>query len=110
MHGFEGRDVRQRSRGMICPSFALAIALEREGAGNAGCYDRTRSLAYEGRKYASSLHRYAEQSGIPCAMAYGLSRALPGVPGFVATVARKIIACELDPSVGAASGDQDHTT
>ena len=47
---------------------------------------RTRSLAYEGRKYASSHHRYAEQSGIPCTMVYGLSRALPGVPGFIATV------------------------
>jgi hypothetical protein len=27
-----------------------------------------------------------KQSGIPCAMVYGLSRALPGVPGFLATV------------------------
>jgi hypothetical protein len=30
---------------------------------------------------------YAEHAGIPRAMVYGLLRDLPGVPGFVATVA-----------------------
>jgi hypothetical protein len=34
------------------------------------------------KKAGGSYHRYAERSGIPCAMAYGLWRALPGVPGF----------------------------
>jgi hypothetical protein len=32
-------------------------------------------------------------------MVYGLWRALPGVPGLLASVARKL-ACELDPSIG----------
>src|SRR5262245_29749157 len=98
-------DVRSHSRGMMCPSFALAVALEGEGAGNAGRYDRTRSLAYEGRKYASSHHRYAELPAYPAQWFYGLCRALPGVPGFVATVARKSSLASLIP----ASGDQDHT-
>jgi len=38
-------------------------------------------------------------TGIPCAMGYGLWRALPGVPGLLAPVAREFVH-ELDPSVG----------
>jgi hypothetical protein len=38
-------------------------------------------------------------------MVYGLSRALPGVPGFLATVALRNVSQDLIP----ASGDQDHT-
>jgi hypothetical protein len=41
----------------------------------------------------------------PCAMVYGLSRALPGVPGILATVALRNVSQDLIP----ASGDQDHT-
>jgi hypothetical protein len=52
----------------------------------------------------ASHHRYAERSGIPCAMVYGLLRDLPGVPGFVATVARNHLA-----NLTSASGGQDHT-
>jgi hypothetical protein len=33
-------------------------------------------------------------------MVFGLFRALPGVPGFLATIARRIITRGLDPSVG----------
>src|SRR5262245_10757580 len=53
-----------------------------------------------------SHHRYAEHSGIPCTMVLRLIRDLPGVPGFLATVASRI-----DPqSFTPASGGQDHTT
>ena len=42
-----------------------------------------------------------ESPGIPHAMVYGLLRALPGAPGFLATVAReKLASHELDTSVG----------
>ena len=46
-----------------------------------------------------------KQSGIPCAMVLRLIRVLPGVPGFLATVARNDLA-----SLTPASGGQDHTT
>src|SRR5690348_6144620 len=36
----------------------------------------------------------------PAQWLYGLCRALPGVPGFVATVARTFVTSKLDPSVG----------
>ena len=43
-----------------------------------------------------------ESPGIPRAMVYGLYRALPGEPGFLATVApEKLASQELDASVGA---------
>ena len=40
------------------------------------------------------------QSGIPCAMLDDLFRALPGVPGFVATVPPGLFDPEVDTSVG----------
>ena len=52
-------------------------------------------------------HRHAETSGIPCAMGYGLFRALPGVPGLLAAITRELVH-ELDPSVGG-SGPHDFT-
>jgi hypothetical protein len=64
----------------------------------------------------ASNDRAAGTTGVPCAMVYGLWRALPGVRAFLVTVAREISACrpawadianlaDLIP----ASGDQDHT-
>jgi hypothetical protein len=47
-----------------------------------------------------------ESPGIPRAMVYGLYRALPGEPGFLATVICGIASTDLTP----ASGCQDHTT
>ena len=47
-----------------------------------------------------------ESPGTPRAMVYGLYRALPGEPGFFATVASGIASTDLTP----ASGCQDHTT
>jgi len=37
-------DMHHRSRGIDCPSFALDLPSETEGAGKAGCESRTRSL------------------------------------------------------------------
>ena len=45
-------------------------------------------------------------SGTPCAMGLRLLRALPGVPGFLATIASRVVSQDLI----SASGDQDHTT
>src|SRR5262249_34358107 len=54
-----------------------------------------------------SLQVRPMRSGPPCAMVYGLSRALPGVRALIATVTRKITR-ELDLSVGR-SGPHDFT-
>ena len=49
--------------------------------------ERTRSLACEKTKAHELVHhRSAETSGIPCTMVLRLIRALPGVPGLLATV------------------------
>src|SRR5690242_13276627 len=53
-----------------------------------------------------SHYRYAEQSGLPCTMVFRLIRDLLGEPGFLATVARRFVTCELDLSVGR-SGPHD---
>jgi hypothetical protein len=49
-----------------------------------------------------------ESPSIPRAMVYGLLRALPGEPGFLATVALGIASIGLDTSVGV-SGPHDLT-
>ena len=40
------------------------------------------------------------RSGLPCTMVLRLIRALPGVPGFLATVAGRFVTRQLDLSVG----------
>src|SRR5665213_1973625 len=47
-----------------------------------------------------------ETSGLPCAMVLRLLRALPGAPGFLATIACASVNADLTP----ASGCQNHTT
>ena len=75
---------------------------------------RTRSLVCKGRKHTSSHHRYAEQSGTPCAMVYGLY-ALSPVSGLDShrRSARRVGPVRADIAVSQslipASGDQDHT-
>jgi len=59
-------------------------------------------------KQAAVTTGSAGSTGIPCAMVYGLYRALPGAPGFLATITsvmQNIIA-----NLASASGCQDHTT
>ena len=60
------------------------------------------------KKQAAVTTGSARSTGIPCAMVYGLYRALPGAPGFLATITsvmQSIIA-----NLASASGCQDHTT
>jgi len=63
---------------------------------------RTRSLACRMEEaYEHSHHRFAEITpALPAQWVYGLLRALPGEPGFFATVACGLITRKLDPSVG----------
>ena len=50
---------------------------------------RTRSLACENKKHTSVVTTgKAGSTDIPCATVYGLWRALPGVPGLIASVAK----------------------
>jgi hypothetical protein len=56
---------------------------------------RTRSLAYKVKKARKQVTTGPpKHSGFPCAVVYGLLRALPGVPGFLATVAPQVITYE----------------
>jgi hypothetical protein len=83
------------------PGFAkIRVPRKKEGAGNAGRqpHPQPRGQKRVGGPQAQSL-QVAERSGIPCTMVYGLLRALAGVPGLLASVAREI-AHGLDPSVG----------
>jgi len=79
-----------------------------EGAGNAGCFGHTRSLVCENKKHTSIVTTgIAGSTGIPCANGFnGFLRALPGEPGFLATITLRIIPQGLTP----ASGRQNHTT
>jgi hypothetical protein len=53
------------------------------------------------KKAGGSDHRFSRSNpAFPAQWFYGLLRALPGVPGFVATVARGACFRRLDPSVG----------
>jgi len=55
-------------------------------------------------KQAAVTTGKAGTTGIPCAMVLRLIRALPGVPGLLASVALRNVSQRLIP----ASGDQDH--
>src|SRR6202011_1565162 len=82
--------------------------LNNEGAGNAGRPMRpiaACAMIVVERTRVSQVT--PESPGIPRAMVYGLYRALPGEPGFLATVApEKLASQELDTSVGV-SGPHD---
>ena len=55
----------------------LAPSKKSEGAGKAGCADRTRSLRANEKSTRASHHRYAETSGLPCAMVLRLMPCSP---------------------------------
>jgi hypothetical protein len=59
---------------------------------------RTRKPRGLKRKMPTSQYRQADTTGTPCAMVLRLLRALPGVPGLIASVANGFHS--LDPSVG----------
>jgi hypothetical protein len=57
-----------------------------EGAGNAGCARRTRSLACKNKKHASKSPQARRHTGIPCAMVLTAYSALSPVIGRFVTV------------------------
>jgi hypothetical protein len=71
-----------RSRGLIYPSFCQIIGpRKREGAGNAGCFPHPQLRVQRMKARRSIHHRYAEQSGIPCAMVLTISFVISPVIG-----------------------------
>ena len=61
--------MRSQSRRATRPSFARQCPSIKEGAGNAGCAARTRSLACESKKHTSVVTTGTPQSAdIPCAL------------------------------------------
>src|ERR1700742_951824 len=80
--------MKLRSRGTICPSFAVCERpLKDEGAGNAGYIQCTRSFACKNGKHANkSTTGSPERSGIPCAMVLTVSFVVSPETGFVVSV------------------------
>ena len=91
--------MRQQPRDALRPSFGKPALKER---GRRECRMPNAPAALRAMKESTqaSHHRYAEQSGIPCAMVFGLWRALPGVPGLIAPVTLPNVLAKLDLSVG----------
>jgi hypothetical protein len=80
-------DMTPRSRDTICPS--LEKQTPSEIRGRRECRVMASPMArLQQEKQAAVTTGSAGSTGIPCAMAYDLSRALLGVPGLIATVAR----------------------
>src|SRR3569833_3866878 len=74
------------------PSFAnlFAPSKKQEGAGKAGCALHPRSRVHLAQESAhTSIQVQRRTPGFPCAVVYGLSRAHPGEPSSVATIARE---------------------
>jgi hypothetical protein len=96
-----GGDMSRHSRGTKCPdSSSSSSLLKNRAQGNAGARTHPQPCVQLVERTQASHHRYAETSGIPCAMVYGLWRTLPGVPGLIAPVASPNVLAELDLSVG----------
>jgi hypothetical protein len=83
-----------------------SVPRKAEGAGKTGCWLHPRPRV-QCRKHTSySPQVQPERPGLPCAMVYGLWRALPGVRDLIVTVA-----CRSSPaSLAPAQGCQDHTS
>ena len=88
------------SRGADAPESWSGPPSRNEGAGNAGRRPRPRP-ACKSRKQAAVTTGSAGSSGIPCAMALLLIRALPGVRDLIVTVACEIITHRFGASPGA---------
>src|SRR5438067_13922890 len=88
------------------PEFCFSRApSKREGAGKAGCSASTRSLARKQKKRTSVVTTGSpKQSGLPCAMVYGLFRALLGDRAFLPPSL-----ADRSANLTPASGRQDHT-
>src|ERR1700694_3014546 len=88
------------------PSFAsIFTPRKQEGAGKAGCALHPRSrVQLLLAKTHTSIQVQRRQSGLPCAMVYGLFRALPGDRAFLPP-SPALLSANLTP----ASGCQNHT-
>jgi hypothetical protein len=64
------------------------------------CVQRRVHLCARKQRQVQPKHRHSLRNGLR------LIRGLLGAPGFLATVARRFVACELDPSIGG-SGQRD---
>jgi hypothetical protein len=102
-------DTASRSRGLnmpeVCQKFPYPLDRRAQGIPGARC---TRGLVCKVHKEThTSIQVQRRQSGIPRAMVYGLSRALPGDRAFLPpSPLRSLLLKNLTP----ASGRQDHTT
>ena len=105
----EAQDINPYSRG-VNGARVMCGSLEEEGAGNAGCAARTHSLAWKNINHTSIVTTGTPLStGIPRAIGFnGFLRALPGEPGFLATIpgAMRKHRRQVDTSVGV-SGPHD---
>jgi hypothetical protein len=99
-------NMRSHSRGMLYPGFASFLPSSRtEGAGKAG--RRLHPWVPCNKKHGGRTTGSTGSSGFPCAMVYGLFRALPGDRAFLPpSPLRSLLLKSLMP----ASGHQDHTT
>src|SRR6202040_3331967 len=98
-----------RSRRMFRARYSfISRPLQSKGAGNAGRPMRPIAACAMVMVERTRVSQVTPESpGTPRAMVYGLFRALPGEPGFLATVTpEKLASQELDASVGA-SGPHD---
>ena len=90
-----------RSRGTKCPSGASFVALEEkraQGMPDAGTHPLP--CVQNGSSTHASRHRYAEHSGIPCAMVLRLTPRSPRCTGLVSHRRLAKSSRRLDPSVG----------
>src|SRR5262249_48791547 len=99
-----------RSRGANAPEFLLDQGLPKtEGAGNAGCSPHPQPCVQWKKARKQVTTGTPKQSGTPCAMVYGLYVLSPGDRAFLPPSPHGSSPARLDPSVGTALGDQDHT-
>jgi hypothetical protein len=94
-----------RSRGMKCPSLARHRPSKTGGRREGWCVTAPAASRADETKHTSMVTTGTpNRSGLPCATVFRLIRALPGVPGLLATTARNRLASWIP-----ASGDRDHT-
>jgi hypothetical protein len=98
------RSMHPHSRGTMCPSFARhhpPKSKRAQGMPGEGLTHGPPAKEKAGGRY----HRCSRSSGIPCAMAYDLFRALPGDRAFLPPSP-----ADRSARLASASGGQDHTT
>ena len=108
--GREGSRARCHSRDALRPSFMKIVRPKKKGAGKAGCalHPRSRVQCAFSKKRTRAYRFSGSCPAFPAQWFYGLLRALPGEPGFLATIASVMRKHHrrLDASVGA-SGPHD---